>query len=245
MGLLSDAAGNLAAARAQMALSLGWHIVIACLGVGFPLMIVIVEVMARRTGSDELMRLAKHWAQAAALLFAIGAVSGTILSFEMGLLWPGLMATFGPVFGFPFALQRRARPRIAPVAPTAALRSRSRHRRAGDGRGDLVVGCGAIPGAPSVRADHRQQRGTGSRLVGPGGRPRCRRCALHPRSHPALRPRPGRCRAGVWLNELPKYPRVVSLDTPARAAAQMPATSLLARRQARPRSQTRPGCSGD
>jgi cytochrome bd ubiquinol oxidase subunit I len=105
MGLLSDAAGNLAAARAQMALSLGWHIVIACLGVGFPLMIVIVEVMARRTGSDELMRLAKRWAQAAALLFAIGAVSGTILSFEMGLLWPGLMATFGPVFGFPFALE--------------------------------------------------------------------------------------------------------------------------------------------
>jgi cytochrome d ubiquinol oxidase subunit I len=64
MGLLSDAAGNLAAARAQMALSLGWHIVIACCGVGFPLMIVIVEVMARRTGSDEVMRLAKRGAQA-------------------------------------------------------------------------------------------------------------------------------------------------------------------------------------
>jgi len=105
MSLVGDAAQNLGAARAQMALSLGWHIIVACLGVGFPLIILIVEWRARRAKSDELMRLAKRWAQAAALLFAIGAVSGTILSFEMGVLWPGLTKTFGPVFGFPFALE--------------------------------------------------------------------------------------------------------------------------------------------
>jgi len=102
---LADAASNLGAARAQMAISLGWHIILACLGVGLPTIILIAECLAIRTGEEEYMQLARRWARTAAVLFAIGAVSGTILSFEMGVLWPGLMNTFGGVFGFPFALE--------------------------------------------------------------------------------------------------------------------------------------------
>jgi len=102
--LLASAAQNLGAARAQMGLSLGWHIVFACLGVGFPGLILLAEWRGIRGDADS-MRLARRWAKAAGVLFAVGAVSGTILSFEMGLLWPGLMGKFGAVFGVPFALE--------------------------------------------------------------------------------------------------------------------------------------------
>ena len=104
MGLVADASSNLGAARAQMGLSLGWHIVFACLGVGFPVLILIAEWRGIRGDADS-MRLARKWAKVAGVLFAVGAVSGTILSFEMGLLWPGLMGKFGSVFGLPFALE--------------------------------------------------------------------------------------------------------------------------------------------
>ncbi len=96
---------DLLAARWQMALSLGWHIVIACFGVGFPAMILIAEWLGYRRGDADLSALARRWARAAGVLFAIGAVSGTILSFEMGILWPGLMGVFGEVIGLPFALE--------------------------------------------------------------------------------------------------------------------------------------------
>src|ERR1700680_1602504 len=87
-----------------MGLSLGWHIVFACLGVGFPVLILIAEWRGIRGDADSL-RLARKWAKVAGVLFAVGAVPGTILSFEMGLLWPGLMGKFGSVFGLPFALE--------------------------------------------------------------------------------------------------------------------------------------------
>ena len=96
---------DLAAARGQMALSLGWHIVLACLGVGMPALTVYAEWRGVRTGREHYVRLARRWARAMGVLFAVGAVSGTILSFEMGLLWPGLMATYGQVLGLPFALE--------------------------------------------------------------------------------------------------------------------------------------------
>ncbi len=102
--LLASAADNLVPARAQMALSLGWHIILACLGVGLPALILVAEWRGRH-GDPDAMRLARRWSQAAGIVFAVGAVSGTILSFEMGLLWPGLMGTFGSVFGLPFALE--------------------------------------------------------------------------------------------------------------------------------------------
>jgi cytochrome bd ubiquinol oxidase subunit I len=104
VGLVADASSNLGAARAQMGLSLGWHIVFACLGVGFPVLILIAEWRGIRGDADSL-RLARKWAKVAGVLFAVGAVSGTVLSFEMGLLWPGLMGKFGSVFGLPFALE--------------------------------------------------------------------------------------------------------------------------------------------
>ncbi|WP_113700049.1 cytochrome ubiquinol oxidase subunit I [Nonomuraea lactucae] len=96
---------DLAAARMQMALSLGWHIVIACFGVGMPAITLLAEWRGHRTGDDHYRLLARRWARAMGVLFAVGAVSGTILSFEMGLLWPGLMGTFGEVIGLPFSLE--------------------------------------------------------------------------------------------------------------------------------------------
>ena len=100
----SGTATDLLAARYQMALSLGWHIVLAAFGVAFPLMIFVLHRSGLR-GDKDALTLAKRWSKVAGVLFAIGAVSGTILSFEMGMLWPGLMGPFGDVIGLPFALE--------------------------------------------------------------------------------------------------------------------------------------------
>lgn len=96
---------DLLAARSQMALSLGWHIVIACFGVGFPLIVLIAEWRALRTGDAAYSALARAWTKALGVLFAVGAVSGTILSFELGILWPRFMGRFGEVIGLPFAIE--------------------------------------------------------------------------------------------------------------------------------------------
>ena len=96
---------NLTAARAQMGVSLGWHIIVASLGVGFPVVILVAEWRALRRKDVDAMRLARTWARTAGVLFAVGAVSGTIISFEMGILWPGLLGTYGSVIGLPFALE--------------------------------------------------------------------------------------------------------------------------------------------
>ena len=105
--LPAGAAGpaDLAAARSQMALSLGWHIVLACFGVGMPAITLLAEWRGLRTGDPAHRLLARRWALAMGVLFAVGAVSGTILSFEMGVLWPGLMGRFGDVIGLPFAME--------------------------------------------------------------------------------------------------------------------------------------------
>jgi cytochrome d ubiquinol oxidase subunit I len=96
---------DLWAARQQMALSLGWHIVVASFGVGFPALVVLAEAIGIRRSDADLQRLARRWSKTLAVLFAVGAVSGTILSFELGILWPGLMRTFGDVWGLPFAIE--------------------------------------------------------------------------------------------------------------------------------------------
>ncbi len=96
---------DLVAARSQMALSLGWHIVIACYGVGFPLIVLLAEWRALRTGDPVYTALARAWTKALGVLFAVGAVSGTILSFELGILWPRFMGRFGEVIGLPFAME--------------------------------------------------------------------------------------------------------------------------------------------
>jgi cytochrome d ubiquinol oxidase subunit I len=103
--VLADAAENLYPARMQMALSLGWHIVFSCLGVAFPVIAVFAEWRAHRRNDPVLNELAHTWAKAMGVLFAAGAVSGTLLTFEMGILWPGLMNTYGEIFGFPFVLE--------------------------------------------------------------------------------------------------------------------------------------------
>ena len=102
--LAADPAGLLPA-REQMALSLGWHIVLACFGVAFPTMILVMHWRGVYRDDPVALGLAKRWAKVSAVLFAIGAVSGTVLSFEMGLLWPGLMGRFGDVLGLPFAFE--------------------------------------------------------------------------------------------------------------------------------------------
>ena len=96
---------DLLAARSLMAMSLGFHIVFAEIGVAMPLMMVLAEWRWRRTGEPEYLELARRWAKGVAVLFAVGAVSGTVLSFELGLLWPGFMQFAGPIIGVPFSLE--------------------------------------------------------------------------------------------------------------------------------------------
>ena len=99
--LLADA---LLPARNQMAISLGAHIILACFGVAMPAMLFVLHRMGVKGDADAL-ELAKRWSKISGVLFAIGAVSGTILAFEMGLLWPGLMEQFGDVVGLAFTLE--------------------------------------------------------------------------------------------------------------------------------------------
>lgn len=101
---VADPAGLLPA-RQQMALSLGWHIILACFGVAFPTMIFVMHRRGIVRDDPVALTLAQRWSKVSAVLFAIGAVSGTVLSFEMGLLWPGLMGRFGDVLGLPFAFE--------------------------------------------------------------------------------------------------------------------------------------------
>ena len=92
-------------ARQMQALSLGWHIILVCFGVAFPAIVLFVEALYLRTGDPVYRLLARRWSKAMLVLFAVGVVSGTILSFELGILWPEFMATFGDVFGLGFALE--------------------------------------------------------------------------------------------------------------------------------------------
>lgn len=96
---------ELFAARIQMAFTLGFHIILACFGVGLPVLMLAAEGLFLRTGDQIYKTLAQRWSKAFAVLFAVGAVSGTVLSFELGLLWPKFMGTFGSVISLPFTLE--------------------------------------------------------------------------------------------------------------------------------------------
>src|SRR5207253_7360732 len=96
---------DLLAARSQMGVSLAFHIVFAVIGIAMPLMMVLAERRWQVTGHAIYLDLAKRWAKGTAILFAVGAVSGTVLSFELGLLWPKFMAFAGPIIGIPFSLE--------------------------------------------------------------------------------------------------------------------------------------------
>jgi cytochrome d ubiquinol oxidase subunit I len=96
---------DLLAARSQMAMSLAFHIVFAVVGIGMPLLMVIAERRWLKSGDPIYLELAKRWSKGTAILFAVGAVSGTVLSFELGLLWPRFMEFAGPIIGMPFSLE--------------------------------------------------------------------------------------------------------------------------------------------
>ena len=96
---------DLLAARSQMAMSLAFHIIFAMVGIGMPLLMVVAEWRHLRTGEPIYLDLAKRWAKGTAILFAVGAVSGTVLSLELGLLWPGFMKFAGAIIGMPFSLE--------------------------------------------------------------------------------------------------------------------------------------------
>jgi cytochrome d ubiquinol oxidase subunit I len=96
---------SLTAARLQMTVSLAFHMIFAAIGIGMPLLLVIVEGLWLRTGKPHYKDLAKRWAKVTGLLFAVGAVSGTALSLELGLLWPKYMELLGAVVGHIFGLE--------------------------------------------------------------------------------------------------------------------------------------------
>jgi cytochrome d ubiquinol oxidase subunit I len=100
-----DVATDLIAARSQMAFTLGFHIILASLGVAIPTIVLIANAIGLRRGDPAALLLARRWSTVMAVTFAVGAVTGTVLSFEMGLLWPGLMGRFAGAFGIAFAIE--------------------------------------------------------------------------------------------------------------------------------------------
>jgi Cytochrome bd terminal oxidase subunit I len=103
--LLASEPGQLMPARSQMAFTLGFHIILVPIGVALPTIMLIANYKGLRHNDPVALTLAQRWSHAAAVTFAVGAVTGTVLSFEMGLLWPGLTGTYGDVFGLPFQIE--------------------------------------------------------------------------------------------------------------------------------------------
>src|SRR5687767_7151689 len=93
-GPMTAFAAELGAARSQMAFTLGFHIVLASIGVGFPAIVLIANWLGLRRGDRDALLLAQRWSKVLAVTFAVGAVTGTVLSFEFGLLWPEFTGRF-------------------------------------------------------------------------------------------------------------------------------------------------------
>jgi cytochrome d ubiquinol oxidase subunit I len=105
LAALGSEPSQLLPARMQMAFTLGFHIILVPMGVAFTFITLLAHYRGLRRGDEDALRLAERWSKVAAVLFAVGAVSGTVLTFEMGLLWPRLMGRFGDAFGIPFAIE--------------------------------------------------------------------------------------------------------------------------------------------
>jgi cytochrome d ubiquinol oxidase subunit I len=99
---------DLLAARLQMAFSLGFHIIFACIGMVMPFFMMVSHFIWLKTKKAVYLDVTKAWSRGVAIFFATGAVSGTVLSFELGLLWPRFMEHAGPIFGMPFSLEGTA-----------------------------------------------------------------------------------------------------------------------------------------
>lgn len=104
-GVVVLAGGALVPARTQMGSSLGFHIIFACFGIAFPTVILIAHWIGIRRDDPVALLLARRWAKVGAVIFGVGAVSGTVLSYELGLLWPTLMGRYGAAYGIPFAIE--------------------------------------------------------------------------------------------------------------------------------------------
>jgi cytochrome d ubiquinol oxidase subunit I len=160
---------DLLAARSQMALSLGFHILFAVAGIAMPLFMVIAEARWLRRGDAVCLELAHRWARGTAILFAVGAVSGTVLSFELGLLWPRFMEWAGPIIGMPFSLEGFAFFTEAIFLGVYLYGWKRVSPRAHLVSGILVAVSGAVSGIFVVLANAWMNTPTGFRLV--DGRP--------------------------------------------------------------------------
>ncbi len=99
------ASAELLPARSQMAFTLGFHIILASIGVAFPAIMLIANYRGLRKHDEDALELARRWSKVVAVTFAVGAVTGTVISFEFGLLWPEFTGRFGEVFGVLFAVE--------------------------------------------------------------------------------------------------------------------------------------------
>src|SRR2546426_12813087 len=158
---------DLLAARSQMAVSLAFHIVFAVIGIAMPLMMLLAECRWQVTGHEIYLDLAKRWARGTAILFAVGAVSGTVLSFELGLLWPEFMRFAGPIIGMPFSLEGFAFFTEAIFLGVYLYGWERISRRAHLAAGVLVAVSGGLSGIFVVIANAGMDTPTGFRL-GPG-----------------------------------------------------------------------------
>jgi len=102
---LLTASGGDAPARVQMGATLGFHIILACIGIAMPTIVLLAEYIGLKRHNSVALLLAQRWSRALGVLVAVGTVTGTVLSFEMGLLWPGLMREYGAVLGMPFGFE--------------------------------------------------------------------------------------------------------------------------------------------
>ncbi len=92
-------------ARSQMAFTLGFHIILVPLGVSWAFMTLIANYRGIKHDDADALLLAQRWSKYMAVTFAVGAVTGTVLTFEFGLLWPHFMGRFGAAFGIPFTIE--------------------------------------------------------------------------------------------------------------------------------------------
>jgi cytochrome bd-type quinol oxidase subunit 1 len=138
-----------------MGTSLAFHLTFAILGVGLPVMMLAAEGLHLRTGDPTWRALARRWSKAFAILFAVGAVSGTIISFELGLLWPRFTDVAGRIIGLPFSLEgfaffsRRSSSASTSTAGTGSRRART----------SSPASRSRSPGSPRPSSSSRRTRG--------------------------------------------------------------------------------------
>ena len=156
---------DLLAARSQMAMSLAFHILFAVVGIGMPVLMVIAEWRWLQSKDPVFLELAKRWAKGTAIMFAVGAVSGTVLSFELGLLWPTFMEHAGAVIGMPFSLEGLAFFTEAIFLGIYLYAWKRIPKGAHLAAGVVVAVSGALSGAFVVCANAWMNAPTGFRMV--------------------------------------------------------------------------------